>query len=154
METVFNIEQIQKLLPHRYPFLLVDRVLEIKEGLISKDRLGRKSLALKNVTYNEQFFQGHFPQIKVMPGVLQIEALAQASCLAALLPGDKDLQVFITAIDNARFRQPVVPGDSLYLHAEITKVRRDIFRAHAYAMVGDKKVCEADLMAKIVLKDS
>lgn len=134
METIMNIEEIMKILPHRYPFLLVDRVIE-KEGT---ERL----VAIKNVTMNEEFFQGHFPGKPVMPGVLQMEALAQAVGLLMLEPGMIPL---FMSIDNCKFRKPVVPGDQLRLEVEKIKVKRNIIVAKGRCVVDGTVVSEAEL---------
>ena len=120
---MMDIHQILKQLPHRFPFLLVDRVLEIEKG--------KRIKALKNVTMNEPFFTGHFPHRPVMPGVLMLEALAQAAALLAfdtlgVTPDDKTVYYF-AGIDGARFKRPVEPGDQLLLHAELDRMRSGIF---------------------------
>jgi beta-hydroxyacyl-ACP dehydratase FabZ len=135
---------IMALLPHRYPFLLVDRVLECEPG---------KSLkALKCVSFNEPWTQGHFPQEPVFPGVLQVEALAQAVCILVYLsyPEVSGKRPAFAGIDNCRFRRPVRPGDVLTLEAEIKSWRRGIGNAYARILVGDKVVCETDIMATMV----
>ena len=135
METVMNIEEIMKVLPHRYPFLLVDKVIE---------KNGTESLvAIKNITMNEEFFQGHFPGKPVMPGVLQMEALAQAVGLLMLEPGKIPL---FMSIDNCKFRRPVVPGDQLRLEVEKVKVKRNIIVAKGRCVVDGTVVSEGDLM--------
>lgn len=140
-----EITDIMRHLPHRYPFLLVDRVLELVPG--------EKVVAIKNVTMNEPHFPGHFPHHPVMPGVLIIEALAQAAGLLAFKTADKepgpDTVIYFVGIDNARFKRPVVPGDQLRLEAEITKNMRGIWKFTARAMVGDQLACEADLMCTV-----
>ncbi|APW46868.1 3-hydroxyacyl-ACP dehydratase FabZ [Rhodoferax antarcticus] len=136
-----DIHQILKQLPHRYPFLLVDRVLEIDKG---------KSIrALKNVTINEPFFGGHFPNRPVMPGVLMLEALAQAAALLAFdaldtSPTD-DMVYYFAGIDNARFKQPVEPGDQLILHVELLRMKAGIFKFKARADVDGNIAVEAEL---------
>jgi 3-hydroxyacyl-[acyl-carrier-protein] dehydratase len=137
-----DIQQILRKLPHRYPLLLVDRVLELESGVRIK--------ALKNVTMNEPFFMGHFPARPVMPGVLMLEALAQAAAILSFEslgadPGD-DTVVYFAGIDNARFKRPVGPGDQLILEARVERVRSGIFRYHALATVDGHTVAEADLM--------
>lgn len=143
-----NIKEILSRLPHRYPFLLVDKVLEIDEGRIK---------ALKNVTFNEYFFQGHFPNNPVMPGVLIVEALAQAGGLIPLNMIEeksmRDYLVYFMAMDNVKFRKPVVPGDNLILDVELLKRKRNIWRMKGVASVDDKTVCEAELMAMIREKE-
>ena len=137
-----DINAILKQLPHRYPFLLVDRVLECRKG--------ESIRALKNVTYNEPFFPGHFPHRPVMPGVMIIEALAQtAGILAFLTAGvipDQDTRFYFVGIDKARFRRPVEPGDQLMLHVQLDRMKADIFKFKSRAMVGDELAVEADLL--------
>ncbi len=140
--TPIDIVGIMEYLPHRYPFLLVDRVIELEEG--------RSVKAIKNVTMNEPFFQGHFPGYPVMPGVLILEALAQAAGVLTFKsiqpPPSKNTILFYAGIDNARFKRQVVPGDQLILTAEITASKRGIWKYSAKAFVGDELACEADLM--------
>ena len=139
---MMDIHQILKKLPHRYPFLMIDRVLELEKG--------KRIKALKNVTINEPFFIGHFPARPVMPGVLMLEALAQAAALLSFEslgtePGE-DTVVYFAGIDNARFKKPVMPGDQLILEASIDRVKSGIYRYKARASVDGATVCEADLM--------
>jgi 3-hydroxyacyl-[acyl-carrier-protein] dehydratase len=139
---MMDIHQILKQLPHRYPFLLVDRVLDIDKGKTIK--------ALKNVTMNEPFFEGHFPHRPVMPGVLMLEALAQAAALLAfdfvgVTPDDKTVYYF-AGIDGARFKRPVEPGDQLILEVELDRMKAGIFKFKARAKVGDEIATEAELM--------
>jgi 3-hydroxyacyl-[acyl-carrier-protein] dehydratase len=138
---MMDIHQILERLPHRYPFLLVDRVLELEKGVRIK--------ALKNVTINEPFFVGHFPARPVMPGVLMLEALAQAAALLSFesigKPDDKTLYYF-AGIDGARFKRVVEPGDQLMLEVEIDRVRSGIWKYKARAKVGEELAVEADLM--------
>lgn len=148
METVLDARAILARLPHRFPFLLVDRVLTRETGTDPKSRAGQKITALKNVTFNEPFFTGHFPEMPIMPGVLQIEAMAQAACLAYLRDGDAEFDFFIASIQEARFRKPVVPGDSLILQAEILKDRSSMLQIRTEALVDGKVVAEATIMAK------
>ena len=137
-----DIHQILKQLPHRYPILLVDRVLEIEKG---------KSIrALKNVSINEPFFTGHFPHRPVMPGVLMLEALAQAAALLAFdtlgtAPDDKTVYYF-AGIDGARFKRPVEPGDQLILEVSLDRMKAGIFKFTARALVGTEVATEAELM--------
>ena len=138
---MMNIHQILKQLPHRYPFLLVDRVLELDEGKTIK--------ALKNVTMNEPFFEGHFPHRPVMPGVLMLEALAQAAALLAFdalgrSPNDETLYYF-AGIDGARFKRPVEPGDQLILEVELLRMKAGIFKFKARASVAGETAVEAEL---------
>lgn len=137
-----DINEILTLLPHNYPFLLVDRVLELEPA--------KKVVAVKNVTFNEPFFPGHFPTRPIMPGVLILEAMAQAGGILAFksFPGMKGT-VFFTGIDNARFRKPVVPGDQLRLVVEVLKHRREIWIFDGKAYVDDDVVAEARIMAML-----
>ena len=142
MTKTMDIHDILKRLPHRYPFLLVDRVLELDKG--------KRIKALKNVTINEPFFVGHFPVRPVMPGVLMLEALAQASAILAfdnleVLPDDKTVFYFV-GIDNARFKRPVEPGDQLILNATFERSKANIVKFSSFATVGDTIVAQADLM--------
>jgi 3-hydroxyacyl-[acyl-carrier-protein] dehydratase len=137
-----DINQIKQYLPHRYPLLLVDRVLYWESG---------KSIdAIKNVTINEEFFNGHFPNKPVMPGVMTIEALAQTSALLAFLTmgqkPDENAVVYFLGIDNARFKRPVEPGDQLRMHVEILRHSRGIWKFQARATVDDQLAVEAELM--------
>lgn len=137
-----DIHQILKRLPHRYPFLLVDRVLELESG--------KRIRALKNVSMNEEFFQGHFPHRPVMPGVLMLEALAQAAALLSFdtmgVTPDDETMYYFAGIDAARFKRPVEPGDQLILEVELTRMKAGIFKFKAKALVGDILAVEADLM--------
>lgn len=137
-----DIHQILKALPHRYPILLVDRVLEIERG--------QRIVALKNVSINEPFFTGHFPHRPVMPGVLQLEALAQAAAILAFdmqgVTPDENTVYYFAGIDGARFKRPVEPGDQLHLHVSIDRVKAGIFKFKAVAKVGDDVATEAELM--------
>lgn len=140
-----DIVEIFRHLPHRYPFLLVDRVLDCTPG---------KSIrALKNVTINEPYFQGHFPGVPLMPGVLVIEALAQASALLAFASGDAksggNSLIYFAGIDGARFKKQVVPGDQLILEAEVIRVIRGIGKFRTRATVDGELACEAELIAAI-----
>jgi len=140
-----DIHQILKLLPHRYPILLVDRVLSLEKGKSIK--------ALKNVTINEPFFQGHFPDYPIMPGVLIIEALAQTGAVAGMvLPENQGKIALFAGIENARFRKPVVPGDSLRLEVTITAMKRGIGKATAVATVDGALACEAMLTFALVAR--
>ncbi|MGC1810132.1 MAG: 3-hydroxyacyl-ACP dehydratase FabZ [Candidatus Binataceae bacterium] len=135
-----ELRRVLDCLPHRYPFLLVDRVLEIGEGRI---------LTLKNVTFNEPFFQGHFPHYPVMPGVLIVEAMAQSAAVLALsqVGADPARLFMLTGLDKVRIRRPVVPGDALKLEVTIIKYRRPLWRMQAIARVGDELAAEAELSA-------
>jgi 3-hydroxyacyl-[acyl-carrier-protein] dehydratase len=142
MTEKLDIEAIMRQLPHRYPFLLVDRVMECEPG--------KHVLALKNVTFNEPFFQGHFPHRPVMPGVLIIEALAQAAGVLAfktanVIPDD-DTRFYFVAIDNARFRKPVEPGDQLIMKVRFRRALKGIWRFDGVAEVDGKEVASAEMM--------
>jgi 3-hydroxyacyl-[acyl-carrier-protein] dehydratase len=145
-ETTLDIVAIQRILPHRYPFLLIDRVVEI----VRQQRL----VALKNVTINEPFFPGHFPGFPIMPGVLVIEAIAQAGgvlLLTEIEDRDSKLLVF-TGIERAKFRRPVVPGDQLRIEVEVLAWRQNAGRMLGKAFVGDKLACEAVVTCRLVPK--
>lgn len=132
-----DINEIKEILPHRYPFLLIDRVISIEEN---------KIVAIKNVTANENYFQGHFPIEPVMPGVLIIEALAQTGAVAILSKEEfKGKIAYFAGIDKAKFRRKVVPGDTLRLEVELTKLRSRAGVGYGIAYVDDKKVCEGEL---------
>jgi 3-hydroxyacyl-[acyl-carrier-protein] dehydratase len=135
-----DIQKIQSLLPHRYPFLLVDRVIESEPG--------KRLVAIKNVTVNEPFFQGHFPSKPVMPGVLLIEAMAQATGLLAMESAEvpKEAIYYLVGVDKARFKSPVVPGDQVHLEVEVIKNRREIWVFAATAKVDGKMVASAEIM--------
>lgn len=139
---MMDIHQILEKLPHRYPFLLVDRVLEVEAGVRIK--------ALKNVTINEPFFVGHFPHRPVMPGVLMLEALAQAAALLSFadnnLQSDRNSVIYFVGIDGARFKRPVEPGDQLILEVEADRVRGGIHKFKARATVAGELACGAELM--------
>ncbi|MCP3177540.1 MAG: 3-hydroxyacyl-ACP dehydratase FabZ [Desulfuromonadales bacterium] len=138
---VLTTQEIMKLLPHRYPFLLVDRIVELEEG--------KKAVGIKNVTINEPFFQGHFPGHPIMPGVLIIEAMAQVGGLYAMVVnkiGD-DKVTYFAGIDNARFRKPVVPGDVLRIELEMINCKRGLYCFSGKAYVEDVLVAEAELKA-------
>ena len=139
---MMDIHQILKLLPHRYPILLVDRVLEIETGKSIK--------ALKNVSINEPFFMGHFPHRPVMPGVLMLEAMAQAAALLSfstvgVTPDDKTVYYF-AGIDGARFKRPVGPGDQMIMDVTLLRMKAGIFKFKGITRVDDHTVCEAELM--------
>jgi 3-hydroxyacyl-[acyl-carrier-protein] dehydratase len=135
-----DIQKIQSLLPHRYPFLLIDRVLETEAGT--------RLVAIKNVTINEPFFQGHFPGKPVMPGVLLIEAMAQATGLLAMESADvpKDAIYYLVGVDKARFKRPVVPGDQLVFEVEVLKRKREIWVFAAEVKVDGAMVASAEIM--------
>jgi 3-hydroxyacyl-[acyl-carrier-protein] dehydratase len=140
-----DYKEIAKALPHRYPFLLVDRVTAVDPGKTLK--------AYKNVSANEGFFQGHFPGYPVMPGVLQLEALAQAAailCYASIEMGGKKKVPFLMTMDNVKFRRPVVPGDRLDLEAEIVTLKTRLGKVRCAAFVDGQRAAEADITAAIV----
>jgi len=142
MESNYDIQGIMELLAHRYPFLLIDRVIEVVPG--------DKIRALKNVTVNEPFFQGHFPGRPIMPGVLIIEAMAQAGGILAYLTGSVEQRnrlIYFMGMDKVRFRKPVVPGDQIILEAKIIKFRSKAAKMSGIATVDNQMVAEAELMA-------
>lgn len=144
---MMDIADIKKLLPHRYPFLLVDRVLELED-----DRI----LTLKNLTVNEDFFNGHFPDKPIMPGVLQVEALAQSGCLYImnrLIESPEDRLVVFSAIKNAKFKRNVVPGDQLKMEIKITGHRRNFVMMEGIARVEGQTACELEATAAIVKQE-
>jgi len=144
MEKVYDIQRIMGFLPHRYPFLLIDRIIE----LVPRER----SVALKNVTINEPFFQGHFPQAPVMPGVLIVEAMGQAGGVLAfesISENRKGALIYFMGIDKVRFRKPVIPGDQLIFEVRILKLRSKVIKMAGVAKVDGKLVTEAELMASI-----
>jgi 3-hydroxyacyl-[acyl-carrier-protein] dehydratase len=136
---MLNSNEIKEIIPHRYPFLLVDRILEIEEG--------QKAIGVKNVTANEEFFNGHFPGYPVMPGVLIVEALAQVGAVAMLKKEEnRGRLAFFTGIDNCRFKRQVVPGDQLRLEVEMIRVRGSIGKGKGIATVDGELVCETEIM--------
>lgn len=140
-KNVLSVEEIQTLIPHRYPMLLVDRVLDFEPG--------QWLHAIKNVSYNEPVFTGHFPELAIFPGVMILEALAQATGVLGFKTGEgraeKEMYLF-ASIDNARFKKPVVPGDTMHLHVQFIKERRGMWKFYGEAKVDGKVVCSADLM--------
>lgn len=137
-----DVNTIQKILPHRYPFLLVDRIIELTD---------KKVVGIKNVTINEPFFQGHFPGQPIMPGVLIIEAMAQVGGVGALnIPDNLGKLAYFLAIKDAKFRKPVVPGDQLVIEVEIIKIKMSVMQVHATAKVAGELVTEADMMFAFV----
>ncbi|MEC1722547.1 3-hydroxyacyl-ACP dehydratase FabZ [Schinkia azotoformans] len=136
---MLNINEIKKIIPHRYPFLLVDRILEVEDG--------KRAVGYKNITANEEFFNGHFPDYPVMPGVLIVEALAQVGAVAMLkLPDNQGRLAFFAGIDNCRFKRQVVPGDQLRLEVEMTRVKGKIGKGKGIATVDGELVCETEIM--------
>lgn len=144
METLLDITQIQAILPHRYPFLLVDRIIGYEPG--------KRVVGLKNVTLNEPFFAGHFPGAPVMPGVLIVEAMAQTAgvMMLANLPDRETKLVFFTGIDGAKFRRPVVPGDQLRLELTVLKLRLRYIKLRGEAYVDGQLVAEAEISSALV----
>ncbi|GLX77186.1 3-hydroxyacyl-[acyl-carrier-protein] dehydratase FabZ [Thalassotalea insulae] len=138
---IIDVQEIQKLIPHRYPMLLVDRVLDYQAG--------KWLHAIKNVTFNEPVFTGHFPDLAIFPGVMILEALAQATGILGFKSAEsraEDEMYLFASIDNAKFKQPVVPGDTMHLHVEFIKERRGMWKFYGEAKVDGKVVCSADLM--------
>lgn len=142
---MMDMKEVQKLLPHRYPFLLIDRVIEVVPS--------QKLVGIKNVTINEPFFQGHFPGHPVMPGVLILEALAQAAAVLAYKSEGADPTTMVTylmGIDGARFRKPVIPGDRLQLEVTVLKHKSSVWKQQGIATVDGQKVAEAEFLATMV----
>lgn len=145
-KTVMDIQQIKELIPHRYPFLLVDRVTDLEAG--------KSARGYKNLTANEPFFQGHFPFRAIMPGVLMVEALAQLACIAILMKEEyrEKLGVF-TGIDGFKFRAMVEPGDRLDMEVELLKIKGPVGKLRAIAKVGDKVACEGEISFSMIDKE-
>ena len=143
-----TLDEIKRVLPHRYPFLLVDRILSME--------LGKHIVGLKNVTVNEPFFAGHFPNNPIMPGVLIVEAMAQVAGILALLSAPENLgnqNLFLMSLDKVRFRRPVVPGDQLILDLKVLRGGKKFFKMEGKATVDDNLVAEAELMAMVGKED-
>jgi 3-hydroxyacyl-[acyl-carrier-protein] dehydratase len=141
-----SVLQIQELLAHRFPFLMVDKVTELEPG--------KRAVGVKCVTVNEWFFQGHFPEVPILPGVLILECMAQVGGIAILsAPENQNMAGYLVGVEKARFRQPVVPGDQLSVHAEVTSVRANICYVSAQAFVGEKLVAEAQLVMALKSPD-
>lgn len=154
LEFPVTITDIEKILPHRYPFLLIDRWTEASGGTV-ENRAGRKVKAYKNLTVNEPFFQGHFPEDPIMPGVLSLEALAQASAICGYVPlnDDKKYNFYIVSADKVKYRRPIVPGDRLDLEVEMIKDRKSMLLFDCKAFVDGELATEATIMAKVVVVD-
>ena len=144
--TILDINEIQTILPHRYPFLLVDRIVELEPERI---------VGIKNVTYNEPMFTGHFPDFPVMPGVLIIEAMAQTAGVLVLksIPDRQNKLVLLVAVENARFRRPVVPGDTLRMEMKVLKKKASVAKMAGVATVDGVVVAEAEVMCKLADKE-
>jgi 3-hydroxyacyl-[acyl-carrier-protein] dehydratase len=139
MKLPLGSAEIRELIPHRYPFLLVDRIEELEPGV--------RAVGIKNVTQNEPFFQGHFPDYPVMPGVLVVEAMAQVGAVGVMAGGEhKDKLALFAGIDGVRFRRQVLPGDVLRMEVQIERLKGRVGRGRGRATVGDERVCEAELM--------
>jgi 3-hydroxyacyl-[acyl-carrier-protein] dehydratase len=139
MKLPLGSAEIRELIPHRYPFLLVDRIEELEPGV--------RAVGIKNVTQNEPFFQGHFPDYPVMPGVLVVEAMAQVGAVGVMAGGEhKDKLALFAGIDGVRFRRQVLPGDVLRMEVQIERLKGRVGRGRGRATIGDERVCEAELM--------
>ncbi len=142
---MIDINEIMDILPHRYPMLLVDRIIEFESNV--------KAVGIKNITINESYFQGHFPGNPIMPGVLIVEALAQVGGILASKSGAKGKTVYFLSIDKAKFRKPVVPGDQLILDVRVLHVRGNVWRCSGNAIVDAKQVAEAEFTAMVTDKE-
>ncbi len=144
---MLDIKEIMSVIPHRYPFLLIDRIVEFEEK--------KRIVGIKNVTINEPFFQGHFPEVPIMPGVLIIEAMAQTGGVLLLhsVPDRDQKLIYFMGIQNAKFRKPVVPGDVLKLEMEVLNLRSWTCKLKGVARVGDDVVAEAELMSAMIDKE-
>lgn len=138
---MLNIREIQKILPHRYPFLLVDRIIDIEPKV--------KATGYKNVSANEPFFQGHFPDLPIMPGVLIVEAMAQVAGILAFHSGAQGNSVYFMSIEKAKFRKPVVPGDQLNFEVNVIQNRNNVWKFSGQAFVDEQIVAEADFTAMV-----
>lgn len=138
---MMTVNEIMKLLPHRYPFLLVDKIVDLKPG--------ESALGVKNVTINEPFFQGHFPGQPIMPGVLVIEAMAQVAGVMAFRSGIEGKSVYFMSIDNAKFRRPIVPGDQVMMEIKVLKQRGNVWKFSGTATVDGKLVAETEFTAMV-----
>lgn len=138
---MINSQEIQNILPHRYPFLLVDRIIELEPNA--------KAVGIKNVTINEPFFQGHFPDNPIMPGVLIIEAMAQVSGILASRSGAKGKSTYFMSIEQAKFRKPVIPGDQLRFEVTVMQHRNNVWKFSGEAMVDDALVAQAEFKAMV-----
>ena len=142
---MIDINGIQNLLPHRYPFLMVDRIIELEPNT--------RAVGIKNVTINEPFFQGHFPGNPIMPGVLTVEAMAQIAGVLAFGSGVQGNAVFFMSIEKAKFRKPVVPGDQLRMEIKVLQQRGNVWKFSGTATVDEKVVSEADFTAMVLTKE-
>jgi 3-hydroxyacyl-[acyl-carrier-protein] dehydratase/UDP-3-O-[3-hydroxymyristoyl] N-acetylglucosamine deacetylase/3-hydroxyacyl-[acyl-carrier-protein] dehydratase len=142
-----GIAEILKILPHRYPFLLVDRILEIEKG--------KRVVGIKNVTFNEEFFQGHFPGNPVMPGVLIVEAMAQVAAIGlfGVVPEHEKKFLYLSAVDRCKFRRPVLPGDQLRIEAQIVALKSRVCKCRAAATVDGVLCAEAELLSTLVNRE-
>lgn len=143
---MMDVMEIQKLLPHRYPFLLVDRIIKLEPN--------KEAVGIKNVTINENFFQGHFPGNPIMPGVLIVEALAQVAGVLAFGSGVEGDAVYFMSVEKAKFRKPVVPGDQVKLNVKVIQQRGNVWKFSGEAIVDDKVAAESEFTAMVVMKKS
>src|SRR5689334_9496961 len=152
-ETVYDIRKIMSMIPHRFPFLLVDRIVETSDPG-GPTRVGKKAVGIKNVTFNEPYFTGHFPELPIMPGVLQLEAMAQVAALSYYRKEDPQMDFMIASVQNAKFRRPVIPGDVLRISSEIVKDRGSMIQVDVEVQVDGEMVAQATILAYVQPKSN
>lgn len=153
IEDIYTIQDIQRILPHQYPFLLIDRIIKKIDPESVKDRRGAQVWAIKNVSINEPYFQGHFPGRPIMPGVLLIEAMAQTSAFACSKKNEVFKTIFITGLKSVRFRKPVYPGYQLIIHSKVLKQKKSFFIIQSNVCFDEKLMAEAEIMAHVEFEE-